>query len=69
MTSQQDKKIRFLFGAVAFVGGVSALITFFFTMKNRKLQREILAIDRELKLHQLNQQREGSGLPPVKDED
>lgn len=45
----QSKQITFLFGAVAFIGGVSGLLIYFQKRKFSKEHAELLALDKEIK--------------------
>ena len=45
----QSKQITFLFGAVAFIGGVSGLLIYFQKRKYGKEHAELLALDKEIK--------------------
>ena len=49
----QSKQIRLLFGLVAFLGGASTLLLYFQRRKNSKEEKELLALDKELKELQL----------------
>tara|TARA_R100000900_G_scaffold113714_1_gene88732 strand:+ start:358 stop:567 length:210 start_codon:yes stop_codon:yes gene_type:complete len=46
----QSKQISFLFGAVAFIGGVSGLLIYFQKRKFSKEQAELFALEKEIKL-------------------
>ena len=45
----QSKQITFLFGAVAFIGGLSGLLIYFQKRKFSKEHAELLALDKEIK--------------------
>ena len=47
--SVQTKQIRFLFGAVAFIGGISGIMIYFQKRKFSKEHAELLALDKEIK--------------------
>jgi hypothetical protein len=56
----KEKKIALVFGGVAALAGVTAFFLFFPRRKNAKSQAEIMALDKEIKLLQLEKLREAS---------
>ena len=53
----QEKKIRLLFGLVAFIGGVTTILIYMQNRKNKKEQDEILALEKELRTLQIEKLR------------
>jgi cadmium resistance protein CadD (predicted permease) len=53
----QEKKIRMLFGLVAFIGGVTTILIYMQNRKSKKEQDEILALERELRTLQIEKLR------------
>ena len=53
----QEKKIRVLFGLVAFLGGMTTLLLYAQKRKYNKESKEILDMERELKSLQLEELR------------
>ena len=51
----QEKRIRVLFGLVAFLGGVTSLLLYTQRRKGEKETREILNMEKELKALQLEE--------------
>ena len=49
----QEKKIRLLFGIVAFIGGVMTILVYMQNRKAKKEQDEILALEKELRTLQI----------------
>jgi cadmium resistance protein CadD (predicted permease) len=49
----QEKKIRLLFGMVAFIGGVMTILVYMQNRKAKKEQDEILALEKELRTLQI----------------
>lgn len=53
----QEKKIRMLFGLVAFIGGVTTILIYMQNRKSKKEQDEILALEKELRTLQIEKLR------------
>lgn len=53
----QEKNIRLLFGAVAFLGGVTALLLYFQRRKFAGEQKELLNLEKEIKTLELEELR------------
>jgi hypothetical protein len=53
----QERKIRLLFGLVAFIGGVTTIVVYMQNRKSKKEQDEILALERELRTLQIEKLR------------
>jgi cadmium resistance protein CadD (predicted permease) len=53
----QEKKIRLLFGIVAFIGGVTTILLYMQNRKAKKEQNEILALEKELRTLQIEKLR------------
>lgn len=49
----QEKKIRLLFGLVAFLGGITTIFVYMQNRKAKKEQTEILALEKELRTLQI----------------
>ena len=55
----QEKKIRFLIGALTAVGGLVALFAFLNQRKHNAVERELFQLDKEIKLLQLKKMQNG----------
>jgi hypothetical protein len=55
----QEKKIRVLIGALTAVGGLVALFAFLNQRKHNAVQRELFALDKQIKLLQLKKMKNG----------
>jgi hypothetical protein len=55
----QEKKIRFLIGALTAVGGLVALFAFLNQRKHNAVERELFALDKQIKLLQLKKMKNG----------
>lgn len=53
----QEKKIRLLFGLVAFIGGVSTILLYMQNRNGKKEKSEILALEKELRSLQIEKLR------------
>lgn len=49
----QEKQIRFLFGAVAFIGGITAILVWYHKRQLVDAEEDVLKLDRELKTLQV----------------
>ena len=49
----QEKKIRVLFGLVAFIGGITSLLLFSRRNKNSKENKEIMDLEKEVRSLQI----------------
>lgn len=49
----QEKKIRLLFGLVAFLGGITTIFVYMQNRKAKKEQTEIIALEKELRTLQI----------------
>jgi NADH:ubiquinone oxidoreductase subunit 6 (subunit J) len=60
----QEKKIRLLFGLVAFIGGVTTILLYVHNRRSKKEQDEILALEKELRtlqIEKLNKDKQNGG--------
>jgi hypothetical protein len=55
----QEKKIRFLIGALTAVGGLVALFAFLNQRKHNAVERELFQLDKQIKLLQLKKMQNG----------
>jgi len=55
----QEKKIRVLIGALTAVGGLVALFAFLNQRKHNAVERELFALDKQIKLLQLKKMKNG----------
>lgn len=53
----QEKKIRMLFGMVAFIGGLTTVLIYIQSRRNKKEKDEILALEKELRQLQIEKLR------------
>ena len=53
----QEKKIRMLFGMVAFIGGLTTVLIFIQNRRNKKEKDEVLALEKELRQLQIEKLR------------
>ena len=53
--SIQEKKIRILFGAVAFLGGVTAILVYFHQRKLGQQRKELIDLEMKVKKLQLKE--------------
>ena len=56
----QEKKIGWLIGALALLGTVVAVIAYIDQKKHNQLQKEVIALDKELKSLQLEKIKNGN---------
>jgi|LakMenEpi03Aug12_release.lakeMendotaPanAssembly.Ray.scaffolds.fasta_scaffold4086521_1 hypothetical protein len=56
----QEKKIRWTIGALALLGTVVAVIAYIDQKKHNELQKEVIALDKELKSLQLEKIKNGN---------
>jgi hypothetical protein len=55
----QEKKIRVLIGALTAVGGLVALFAFLNQRKHNAVERELFALDKQIKMLQLKKMKNG----------
>jgi hypothetical protein len=55
----QEKKIRFLIGALTAVGGLVALFAFLNQKKHNAVERELFELDKRIKMLQLKKLQNG----------
>jgi len=55
----QEKKIRVLIGALTAIGGLVALFAFLNQRKHNAVERELFALDKQIKLLQLKKMKNG----------
>lgn len=53
----QEKKIRMLFGMVAFIGGLTTVLIYIQSRRNKKEKDEILLLEKELRQLQIEKLR------------
>ena len=56
----QERKIRWVIGALALLGTVVAIIAYIDQKKHHQLQKEVIALDKELKSLQLEKIKNGN---------
>lgn len=59
MDARQERRINLVFGLVAALSGLAAILIYIDNRRHRQVQEEILALDRELKQTQLDKLRNG----------
>ena len=56
---RQERRINLVFGLVAALSGIAAILIYIDNRRHSQIQEEILALDRELKEQQLEKLRNG----------
>ena len=57
---KQEKRLNFLFGLIAALSGIAAIMIFVDNRRHSKVQEEILDLDKELKLLQIREIKNGN---------
>jgi hypothetical protein len=57
--ARQEGRINLVFGLVAALSGIAAILIYIDNRRHSQIQEEILALDRELKQQQLEKLRNG----------
>ena len=57
---KQEKRLNFLFGLIAALSGIAAIMIFVDNRRHSKVQEEILDLDKELKLLQIKEIKNGN---------
>lgn len=57
--AKQERRINLVFGLVAALSGIAAILIYIDNRRHSQIQEEILALDRELKEQQLEKLRNG----------
>jgi cell division protein FtsL len=53
--ASQERKLRVLFGAVAFLGGVTAILIYFHQKKALRQQQELMDLEMKVKMLELKE--------------
>jgi uncharacterized protein YjfI (DUF2170 family) len=57
---KQEKRLNFLFGLIAALSGIAAIMIYVDNRRHSKVQEEILDLDKELKLLQIREIKNGN---------
>jgi uncharacterized protein YjfI (DUF2170 family) len=57
---KQEKRLNFLFGLIAALSGIAAIMIYVDNRRHSKVQEEILDLDKELKLLQIKEIKNGN---------
>ena len=58
--NKQEKRLNFLFGLIAALSGIAAIMIYVDNRRHSKVQEEILDLDKELKMLQIREIKNGN---------
>jgi hypothetical protein len=58
--SKQEKRLNFLFGLIAALSGIAAIMIYIDNRRHSRVQEEILSLDKELKELQIREIKNGN---------